>query len=476
MNRKNRITALITALLLITVMLLPSCTAEKEQPEGISKKALAEKIENKTQAYMTDLMDSQSSFTNNDKIAKHLMNWAESKGIRVKEDDGIVVMNVDGSENYKNVPPTVIVCSYDDHYLEGSFSQLVLTLYAVKNNEDTGRLTALFVPESGNVFSSSDKLKKKYFKKGSRVFCLSGNESAIVSEITGGVSRYEFTNSPGTTRPKNNTAYKITIRGISSSHIDNKINSKINPIMELNTLLANLKKSNIDFEIVSFKGGRKDMLYPGSCSLVITVDEDREAAFAGRINRRIESFDKRKQLVDENAEYTYSKVSLPSRCFSQKDSSSLVGFVYTLLEDEYRRDEETDTLLAVCDVSYIRAANGKIRIGSAACSIDDETLSEIDDAEETLCGLSGYKYRKTASVPSWAADPENGFSDQVKKAYDSYTGKSLKIKSSVSPSNASYVSKLTDKCDILAMTVSPSTMTDLTGTVMQFLIDSNKSE
>lgn len=476
MKRKYRMTAVITALLLIISVLLPSCTAEKKQPEGISRKALAEKIDNKTQAYMTDLMDSQSSFTNNRKIARYLMNWAGSKGIRVKEDDGIVVMNVDGSENYKNVPPTVIVCSYDEHYLEGSFSQLVPALYAVKNNEDTGRLTALFVPESGNDFSSSDKLKKRYFKKGSRVICLSGNESAVVSEMTGGASRYEFTRSPGTVRPKNNNAYKITIRGIKSSHIDNKINSKINPIMELNTLLANLKKSNIDFEIVSFRGGKKDMLYPGSCSLVITVDEDREAAFTSRLQRRIESFDKRKKAADEGAEYTYRKVRRPSRCFSQKDSSSLVGFVYTLLEDEYRRDDETDTLLAVCDVSYIRASGGRIRIGSAACSLDDETLSEIDEAEETLCGLSGFRYKKTASIPSWSADPENGFSDQIKKAYDSYTGKSLKIKSSVSPSNASYVSKLTDKCDILSVTVSPSTMTDLTGTIMQFLIDSNKTE
>ena len=475
MNRKKTSVLIICALLIAASAVLSSC-AEKEE-RTISKEGLAEKIENKTQAYLTDINDSSDSFSSNESIRKYLINWAETKSIRVKEDDGIVVMNVDGSENYKDAPPTVIICPYDAGNFESSVSPLVSSLYVVKNNEDTGRLTALFVPETGHDLGYGEKLKKKYFKKGSNVFCLNGDVHANVSEITGGASRYEFTSKLDTGKPKNQKAFKIYIRGIKSSQIDNKINSKINPVRELNTLLANLKKSSVDFEIISFTGGKKDMLYPGSCTLKITVDEDRQKAFLGRINSRIESFNKRKSAAsDDDAEFGFREIPVPEKCFTQKSSARLVSFVYTLLEDEYRRDEETDDLIAACDVSYIRAVKGKAIVGSTACSISDDVLKEIDDAEETLCGLSGFKYKKISGIPSWSAEAENGLPEMIKKSYKKYTGKKLVIQSQVTPSAAGYVTELNDRCDILSVTVSPSTMMDLTGTLMEYLLGSNKTE
>ena len=475
MNRKKAVLAALMAAVIALAFILSSCTGE-EKPETISKKALTEKVENKTQAYMTDLLDSRDTFTSNKKIQKYLMNWAESKGIRAKEADGIVTMLVDGSERYKNVPPTVLVCSYDEHAVDETLSTITMALYIAKNNEDTGRLTVMFVPETGHNLSYADKLDKKYFKKGSRVICIDGGEMANVAAVTGGASHYNFTEKLAQNTPKNEKAYKVIIRGISSSKVDNRINYKINPIMELNTLLANLKKSSIDFEIVSMNGGKRDMLYPGSCTLVMTVDEDRQAAFEKKIQSRIQSFDRRKQSADPDAEYVYKEVPVPSKSLTQKSSSQVVSFVYTLLEDEYLRDEETDDLLAVCDVSYIRVNKGKALVGSTAYSIDKDVLDEIDDAEETLCGLSGFRYKKISGIPSWAADAENSISEMIKNAYNDYTGKKMTIQPTVTPTCAGYIEKLNDKCDIIALTVSHATMTDLTGTLLTYLIDSDQDK
>lgn len=467
----------IIAAVIMIISVLAGCEQKSEDVDRLSVNALQEKIENKTAAYRTDITDSKSGLTSNEKMANYIVSWAESKGIRVKtEDGGIVVMNVDGSENYKDARKTVIVCPYDVLNFEGTMNSLILAFYVLKNNEDTGRLTAMFVPETGHDLSSAENIKKKYFGDKTRVICLNGNEHASVARTTGGCSRYLFSKNYTLTKPKNKLAYRIAIRNITIGQVDNQINSKINPIIELDALLASLRSSSIDFEIGSMRGGKDGLLYPGSCVLTMTVDEDRQAAFEKKLTSRIESFDKRKKVSDPDATYEFEVTRLPSKVISQKDSSDLVGFIYTLLEDEYHRDEDTDMLMAVCDISYIRTKNGKVRIGSNACSIDEARLAEIDEAEKTLCGLSGMKYKKIFSYPSWNAEDESEFTDAFKKAYKKYTGKKLKIEPQVTPGYASQVAKLNDKCDIIAVTVSDNTVVDLTGAVMEYLLYSNDIE
>ncbi len=465
--------------LIMALILLPVLGACEKKPEDrkIGVNALQEKIENKTEAYKTDLMDSRPGMASIDDMAKYIVNWADSKGIRVKTDGNVIIMNVDGQETYKNARKTVIVCPYDDQNLDGTMNSLILTFYVLKNNEDTGRLSAVFVPETSHDLSSAELLKKKYFSKNCNMICLNGDEHAIVSKRTGGASRYLFTKKYTLSRPKNKLAYRIEISNIRSGQIDNMINSKINPIVELNSLLANLKSSSIDFEIGSMRGGEDGLMYPEKCTLTITVDEDRQEAFEKRLISRIESFDKRKKASDPDAIYEYSEAELPGKVISQNDSSELVGFIYTLLEDEYHRDEDTDKLMAVCDISYIKTKGGKIRIGSDACSIDESRLVEIDEAEDTLCGLSGFKYKKTFSYPVWNAEDStetSEFTSAFKKAYKSYTGKKLKLDSTVSPSYASKVAELQDTADIISITVSENALTDLTGAVMEYLIKSNE--
>lgn len=462
------------AVTVLIAVLLAGCDSKPD--DTISVNALQEKIENKTAAYMTDLTDSRSGLTSNSKMAKYIVNWAESKGIRVKTDGEVIRMNVDGSEPYKDAKRTVIVCPYDVQNFDGTMNSLILAFYVLKNNEDTGRLTALFVPEDAHDLSSADLLKEKYFSSKTNVICLNGDEHASVTRMTGGASRYLFSKDYTPAKPKNKLAYKLTISGIRASQVDNSINEKLNPIVVLNSLLANLRSSSIDFEIVSMEGGTDGLLYPGECELTITVDEDRQEAFEKKVLSRIDSFDKKKQASDPEAVFEYEETALPRKVIKQKDSSELVGFIYTLLVDEYHRDEDTDKLMAVCDISYIRTKDGSVRIGSNACGFDDDRLKEIDQAERTLCGLSGFDYQKTFGYREWddsATEDTSELTAAFKKAYRKYTGKKLKLDQQVTPGYASAVKKVQDKCDILSVTVSANTLTDLTGTVMEYLIQSN---
>ncbi len=93
-------------------------------------------------AYRTDLEDSADTLTSTAAIKEYLSNWAKEKGITCTTDGhDNVIMSVKASEEYKEADPTVIVCSYDPKQFRTCIDPIALSLYAVKNNESTGRLT-----------------------------------------------------------------------------------------------------------------------------------------------------------------------------------------------------------------------------------------------------------------------------------------------------------------------------------------------
>jgi hypothetical protein len=177
---------------------------------------------------------------------------------------------------------------------------------------------------------------------------------------------------------------------------------------------------------------------------------------------------------DKEAVFTYRQVKLPKKAASQSSSFKIVTFLYTLLEGEYYRNEETDDLVAVTDVTYIRTTPGKAVIGSCAYSLDESKLSEINESEKTLCGLSGFKYNETPRIKSWRIGENSMLADKIDSAFKSYTGKEIKMQSSVTPTNANIVPEINSKTEAIAITIGENKLNDLTGTLITYLLDSNE--
>jgi len=472
MNKKSLLAPLFAAMLLI-ISLLASCAKEEVV---ITDREIKEKIDNKIDAYRTDLLDSQDSLTTNEKIEKHLKNWADSKGVRNDVDDGIITMNVDSSMIYKDAPQTVLICPYDHTQFENYVEPIALTLYVLKNNEDTGALTAVFVPEEDNRLGKAVGIQKKYIQKDAKVIVLNGSSHGLAAYECGGSSTYRFTSKVKKQTPSHRKAYRIVISGVKSEQTGNRSVGKINPITEINSILASTRNASIDYEISEFEGGEGSTVAPSEARCVITVDADKQERFEGRLEKAKANFEDTLPSEDKDAKFYYREVPLPKRVVSDKDTSKFVSFVYTLLKGEFARNDETDELIAVTSIPNVKVNTKRAVVGSIAYSLDESVLKKIDDSEQTLCGLSGYRYKKIGATKVWKGEKESALAEALSDSYDKYTGKSLKVKRSVTPTLANAVPDFVSKHDMLALTVSSNVTKDFTGMIMDYLINTIETE
>lgn len=471
MKRKKIAILVLIACLISGMTMLTSCNDTKQQAENLS-----DKINNKLDAYKTDLMDSSDTMKTNKNIQRYLTSWAKSKGISYTQDSaGNVIMTVKASSDYKDAKPTVIICPYDKSQFNNYIDPVAMALYTVKNNENTGKLTVVFTKENGHDFAGIKALSSRYFTNDTRVFCLNGGQKGLFATKSGAGSTYRFTQSISHASPSLTKTYKITVSGLPGGQPDSKISATINPITKLESLLASLKSSNISYELASFTGGNNDSLYARSATMTIVVDANKEEAFIEKMDKQTKNFIEKNKETYPDITYTYKKTSLPSSVISSTNTSKFVNFMYTLFDGVYYKDDDGN-LVSINNISYIRTTGSAIKINSVAYSLDTANLKEIDTNEKTLCSLSGIGFKKTGSIPLWLGKSDTTFTKAVSDAYNSFSGQSLTYTDSVTPSSASFVKSKNSKCSIIAVTVNANVVKDCTGSIITYLMNSNSSD
>ncbi|WP_303858048.1 hypothetical protein [Aminicella lysinilytica] len=466
--KRKKIAILLLITCLITGMSLMTSCNNTEDPT----KDLSAKLDSKLNAYKTDLQDSADTMNSNKNIRNYLTSWAKEKGISYNVDKaGNVIMTSDAGKGYKEVAPTVILCSYDESQFSSYIDPIVMALYTIKNNESTGKLTVIFTAENGHSLSGVKSLSSSYFTDDTNVFCINSGQKGLFATKTGASSSYRSTQSISYTTPTLTKAYKISMTGLPGGQPDSKTSDMINPITRMSSLLSSLKSSGISYQLASINGGDDDDLYAKSASMTIVIDANKEESFIEKMDKATEKF------KDEfkGIKYSYKKVSMPSKVISTSDCNRFVSFMYTLLDGVYYKDDDGN-LVSITNISSIKTTDSSIRIGSVAYSLDKANLKEIDTGEETLCNLSGISYKKTSSIPLWEGKSDTKFTTAVAAAYKDYVSQTLTYSDSVPSSLASYISQKNSKCDIISITVNDNVVKDCTGALVTYLIDTNQKD
>lgn len=462
----------LTALILIAALTFScalSLSACKEDEEDLSTK-----IEEKVVAYMTDLQDSAGTLTSTEAVREYLQSWAKSKGISCTTDQhGNVIMEVKSSKAYKEADPTVLICPYDGKNFQNAIEPMAMALYAVKNNEETGKLTAIFTAEEGHDYSGVQHLSSKYFPDDAKVFCLNGGQKNMWSVETGGRSSYEFTGTAAYTRTTGDKAFRIKITGLPGGIPDSKISSYPNPIKELGDLLAYFKTNALIFQLAKVSGGTSGSLYPKSASATVVIDENDVEKFQSRMETAIENFnDHYEDFLEEHPDvtYTYEEVQLPKQVLTQSSLNSFISELYTLIDGVYYKDEE-ENLVSITSIGSVRCRNGRFTISAVANSLSETNLKDIDRDYKTICGLSSFNYKKTGSQEPFAGSEDSEFVQNVMAAFDQYADADMELKTCVAATNASFIHQLNPKADIINVSVNDARVERYTGTLITYLIN-----
>lgn len=467
----------LTALILIAALTFScafSLSACKEEEEDLSTK-----IEEKVVAYLTDLQDSADTLTSTEAISEYLQNWAKAKGIACTADShGNVIMEVKSSKSYKKAAPTVLVCSYDGKNFQNAIEPMAMALYAVKNNEDTGKLTAIFTAEDGHDYSGIQNVSSKYFSNDAKVFCLNGGSKNMWSVETGGRSSYRFTSKAAYTQTIGDKAFRIKITGLPGGVPDSRISSYPNPIKELGDLLAYFKTNALIFQLAKVTGGSSGSLYPKSASATVVIDENDVEKFQSRMETAIENFyDHYEDFLEDNPDvtYTYEEVPLPDQVLTQDSLNNFISELYTLIDGVYYKDED-ENLVSITSIGSVRCKDGKFTISAIANSLSETNLEEIDRDYETICGLSSFKYRKTDSQNPFSGSSDSAFVQNVMAAFDQYADADMELKTCVAATNASYIHALNPDVDIINVSVNDARIERYTGTLITYLMNQEHEE
>lgn len=426
--------------------------------------SLQEIIENRTNSYETDFLDSTAQMDDQASVRKYLVNWAENKGIDVKVDkNDNVVYSFKASEGLENRKPTVILCGYDYSCIESYSNSIVCALTLAKNDNPHGEFKIIFVSEENGNKDSVTKLAESHFKDAGEVFYLGNDTASKLADKTAGLVEYEFSGTIYKSAPSYNKAYKITISGLPSQAISSKAASAPNPIKTLGNLLANFKSKSVLFDLVEFTGGNGTSVTPGEASITIVVSEDASTKVEERLDSAIESFnDKYKDNYPE-ATYTYEAVDMPRTVISSNTTESLISLLYTAPNGTYNKDDD-DNVTAFSCITSINVTSGRSVINVVACGYEEATLTELTDAYQTICALTDMTFIETKSYPIYKmSDDSSALAENFKESYLEYKSNTLDIESMAQYTMCSLLAEKYPELKIVPIGVTSKTKDNFAG-------------
>lgn len=452
--------------LLLTTLLTVGCGNNDSEEED-----LPTKVETKASAYKTDLLDSAGTLVTNEKIADYLSNWADTKGIQRETDDlGNVILHVPAGEYYGDASPTVVLCNYDAQNFMAYIDPMACAMYIAKNNENTGDLTVIFTAGSGSDLYGIQGLDPEVIPPEANVFYLSEGARAAWSFQASQSGVYAITGPLTYTAPTGTHALTISIAGLPGGSPDSRISSYPNPIKELSNMLAYFKTNAIIFELAGFSGGTGSTLYPQGASMTLVVPDEYLEKVQTRVQYVTDKWNERYLEDYPDLTITCEEVSMPAQVLTAESQNTFVSAMYTLIDGVYARDEE-DNVLSITNMGTVSMTEEQLTINIASCCLTEESMLEVDQALQTICGLSTITYEKTDVLPSWTGNPKSAFALACQEAFLQFTEKELTFDSVVKINGIGYVAQANPDVNLVLVAINDNQLEKDTGTIITYLIN-----
>lgn len=462
---------IVGAVLLLLVLLIVSGVCllrDKQDPEP----TLEEIVDSKLNAYQTDLADSMDSLKTSRDAAQYLLTWGKNKGISSSIDshDNVTFTLKPTDDTYKDRAPVVFVCEYDVTDLPASLEPIASALTIAKNTAQHGKVQLIFSPANGMDSRSVSALSASVFTDATEVFCLGKSASSKISLETGGYLKFRLSDKLHYQKTSYDKAYRIRIHGVPTEPISANMNSGINPIKQLGSVLANFKSTSLLFELASFRGGSTADQTPVSASMTVVINSADEEKFIQKMDNALERFYDKYADQYPDASYTYEEVDLPKRVLVSEDAENIVSLLYTAFNGTYYKDDDGN-VIALTNIGSISTKNQRLRVNVAALSCAQEYLDEMTEAYRTISGLCNIKFAVKTSLPSYSGGAAaETLQAAFEEAFYAYSGdNNMKTDPTVEFTACSPLAELNDQMPILYCSVTDKTKEKLAGAFITYL-------
>ena len=442
--------------------------------------ALDQVIEEKFNAYETDIRDSLGSMNSNADVGNYLLTWAKNKQIAAVSDTaGNIIFNIPASDMASDsAQPAAIFCSYDASNMESHIEEISAALTIAKNAENNGNIQIFFLAEDMNGKNEVQIPDISHFAENTAVFCLGKTSTYRISAVTGGYQHIRIADKLHYSKPSYNKAYKIEIKNCPSISIRGKYTAGMNPIKTLGSVLANFKSTSLLFELSSFRGGTDEMVTPSKASMVVIINESDTAKFEKKMNNSIEKFYEKYCEDYPEIEYTYEETDLPSKVIEGDDTDNLVSLMYTAFNGVYNRDDE-GTVIALTNIGRISTKDGRLKIDTAVMCCDDLIMDEISEVYETICGLCDMKFEIRENIPIYNGSENELTAELVetfRHAFEDFTEKGMVEENTAILTSCSALHERNPEIPMIFCGITSKSKQNITGSIITWLDQSDTTE
>lgn len=268
--------------------------------------------------------------------------------------------------------------------------------------------------------------------KGRKMLNLDTEEwGSVYIGCAGGID-YEFTRDLDFTAA-NGEFVKVTLGGFIGGHSGLDIHEQRgNAIKMLTEALAEFQaKSETEYRIVEFRGGRAHNIIPRDAYVILALDGDEEVDL---LQEKIEEVSKRwisfLPANDKSFELTIEHLGLKGvSALSFSDSKMLINFLNLFPHGAHKFDLASNRELVSMSNNLARVLimNGKFYLQTSLRFFDRNEVRSLESELQSLGQIFGMQVTSNSEYPSWKPERENLVLETVQKKYKEMFGHEIKV-------------------------------------------------
>lgn len=394
----KRIFPVIISIIMTSALLFTGCSL------GISKLSVKDSVDASVEL-LTGALEKDRTFTC---FTETVADWAEENDIKVEtSNEKYLILSKQATETATSKESFVFHAGIDlsseditEHSIVAA-SAVMTSLYSSNNHGDIRGIFTII--ENGDPTGASS-VSKSYLECDNFIdMTYSADESLCDSIST--TSDMQAYKELELSSPIYTEAYKITLTGKTNQSAYKSRGTYPNAIKTIGDLLASCQSSTILFELADFNGGDDTTKLPSQATATIVLHENDVESFIKKFDKslaKVEEIYEEAEDEEVSLVYTMESVELPSIVISKEDTENIVSLMYTMINGNFIRDEDTDQVMAVSNIGSVSTANGTFTLGINAKSLETSIMDDIHTTVATICGLCDINYREVSTTPEWS--------------------------------------------------------------------------